>query len=678
MSAPANPRLRLGLIGLVVLSLFGAMFTRLWYLQVLNAPSFRAAANVNQIRRVFIPAPRGRILDRTGHVIVGNKVVEAITLDRAQAKKHPEVVTRLAGLLSMTPAQVNQVINDPRYSPYRPAPIATNVSKNIAIYVDEHRSELPGVAVNLFTERTYPNGDLAAQVVGYVGDITEAELKANAKYGYQPGDLIGKSGIEATYERYLRGIPGERDLEVDPSGRVLRTISYRAPVPGDDVQLSIDIGVQNATEVALANQIKINRKTPDPATGVLPPTTGGAAVVLNPQDGSVLAMASYPTYNPSIWVGGISSKDYKAISGAADNYPQLNRAIAGTYTPGSTFKLATATAALHSGLIGPNTSISDPGYFKVPNCKGPFCVSTNDNHESFGSLSVAKALTVSDDVFFYTLGYDFWANQAKYGPTPIQDTANAYGLGRALNIDLPGEQTGYIASPAKRARLHAQYPAAYPNGLWYAGDNVRMAFGQAETNITPLQLADAYATFANGGTLYQPRVAARVLSPSGRVIKAFPSVVIDHVSLSTPDRSAMLAGFNGAVANPHGTAYGTFIGFPLSKFPVAGKTGTADVGRGLEPNSLFAAFAPSGPSDHPAYAMSVALEKAGYGATAAAPIARGVMEYLQAHPVGPILNPPLAGPTQVSPSTPVALGPKQPAPSTALAPGSNLRAYKRY
>ncbi|MHB1486361.1 MAG: penicillin-binding protein 2 [Acidimicrobiales bacterium] len=652
MTGQFNPRLRLGLIGLVVLSLFGAMFTRLWYLQVLNAPSFRAAADTNQVRRVFIPAPRGRILDRNGQVIVGNQVVEAITLDRTQAKKHPSVVTKLAALLAMTPAQVNQIVNDQRYSFYRPAPIAVNVSKDIAIYVDEHRSQLPGVAVQLMTQRFYPHGELAAQVVGYVGDITGTELKAYAKDGYQPGDLIGQSGIEAQYEQYLRGTPGEKDLEVDPAGRVLKTLSYKPPVPGDDVQLSLDIGTQTATEAALAQQVLHNRKTRDPTNGVLPPTTGGAAVVLSPKDGSVLAMASYPTYNPTIWVGGISTKDYQAISSAASNYPQLNRAIAGLYTPGSTFKLATATAALNAGVVGPNTLIRDPGYFRVPNCKGPFCVSKNDNGESFGAVAMTKAITVSDDVYFYTLGYDFWANQAKYGPTPIQDTAHAYGLGRATNVDLPGEQTGFIASPALRAKLHAQYPSAYPNGVWYAGDNVRMAIGQAETNITPLQLANAYATFANGGTLYQPRVAARVLSPSGRVVKDFAPTVLGHVKLSPSDHSAMLAGFDGVTANPLGTAASEFVNFPLSTFPVGGKTGTADVGPPKEPNSLFAAFAPAGPSDQPAYAMAVALEQAGYGAAVAAPISRSILAYLQAHPIGGIQDPPPAGPAQVSANSP--------------------------
>ncbi len=630
-------RLRLSLVGLVVAALFAAMFARLWYLQVLQAPSFQAQAVSDTVRVVYEPAPRGLILDRQGKVLVGNQVVEEVTLAHSTPTKSP-VIGRLAAALGMSPAGITARLGDVRFSPYQPVPVQVGTTPAQAIFLREHQGQFPGVSVQLTTQRSYPFGSLASQVLGYVGQITKAQVAARKGQGYRAGDLVGQSGIEEAYEQALRGTPGERSLEVDAKGRVVRTLSVRPPVPGDNVQLSIDAGVQAATEASLKKTLLATQGTRDPVTGASLPAPAGSSVVLDPTDGSVLAMASYPTYDPTIWVGGISSADYNALSDPAGYYPLDNRAILGEYAPGSTFKLATATAAVQKGLITPNTYIDDPGFYAINNgsCAGIGCRPHNSFSGGLGEISLQEAITASDDVFFYTLGGRFWQQRGAYGQTPIQDTAAAYGLGITTGVDLPGEAAGRIASPANRQALHKADPKGYPTGSWYEGDNVNMAIGQGETAVTPLQLALAYSTFANGGTRYQPEVGARILTPAGKVVSVVPPKVTGHLDLAPDLRQVMLAGFEGATKARNGTATGSFAGFDQSSFNVAGKTGTADVSGGKPPTSLFVAFAPA---QAPRYVVDSVLEQAGYGADAAAPVARGVLEYVKGHPVGPLQAP---------------------------------------
>lgn len=630
-------RLRLSLVGLVVAALFAAMFARLWYLQVLQSPSFQAQAVSDTVRVVYDPAPRGMILDRQGKVLVGNQVVEEVTLAHRTPLTSP-VIPRLAAALGMSPADIRGRLGDARFSPYQPVPVQVGTSPAQVIFLREHQDEFPGVSVTLTTQRTYPFGSLAAQVLGYVGQISKGQVAARKGQGYRAGDLVGQDGIEQAYEQYLRGSPGERSLEVDAQGRVVRTLSVRPPVPGDNVQLSIDAGVQAATEASLKQTLLATQGTHDPVTGRTLNAPSGSSVVLDPNDGSVLAMASYPTYPPKVWVGGISSAEYKALSAPAAYYPLDNRAILGQYAPGSTFKLATATAAVQRGLITPNTYIDDPGYYAINNgnCAGSGCRPHNSFPGGLGGISLQEAITASDDVFFYTLGGRFWQQRATYGQSPIQDTAKAYGLGITTGIDLPGETAGQIASPANRQALYKAHPKAYLTSSWYEGDNVNMAIGQGETAVTPLQLALAYSTFANGGTRYQPEIGARILTPAGKVISVVTPKATGHVTLAPGLRQTLLAGFEGVTKVSKGTATSAFTGFNQSNFNVAGKTGTADVSGGKPPTSLFVAFAPA---EAPRYVVDSVLEQAGYGADAAAPVARGVLTYLKDHPVGPLQAP---------------------------------------
>jgi penicillin-binding protein 2 len=634
-------RFRLTVIGLVVVALFAAVFVRLWYLQVLNASAYRKAAVVNNVRPVFDPATRGVVVAREGTVLVGNQVTETVTLSQNQAVLHPAVVGRVAALLGMTTAQVKQRLNSPQYSPYRPVPIASGVPMSMVIELREHQSEYPGVSAQPTAVPDYPYGSLAAQLLGYTGPISATELKALKAKGYRAGEIIGQDGVEASYDQWLEGKPGVTRYSVDAQGQVVSTLSSTPPQAGDDIQLTLDLPLQQQVQADLQNEMNALRGTTDTATGLPVKATDGAAVVLNPNNGQVLAMASIPSYDPSVWTNGISEAQYQALIDPANGEPLINRAIAGLYTPGSTFKLATATAALDSGIISPSYVWDDTGTFTVPNCTAGQCVFHDAETSGAGPINIVTALAASVDTFFYNLGYLFYTHQSQYGATPIQTTASQYGLGVASGIDLPGEASGGIDSQALRVYDHTHYPKYYPYDTWFAGDQVEMAFGQGETVITPLQLATAYATFANGGTRYVPHVVSDIVDPAtGQVAKQFQPVVAGHVNLPPQVRTPLLQGFEGAVASPLGTSYGTFQGFPLTQLQVAGKTGTASHlgpnGQQEVPTSLFVGFAPA---TNPQYVVAVVIDQGGYGASGAAPVARQVFLYLMTNPPSPLSAP---------------------------------------
>jgi len=620
-----KPALRIKVVGAVVFVLFAGMVLRLWYLQVLDSASYSQVVVANQVRDVSISPPRGLIVSRSGALLAGDRVTEAITLSRVAAVQHPAVVGSLAALLGIQASQIRADLSNPQFSPYKPVPVLTNAPLSDIIYIREHQSEFPGVSATAESERTYPEGTTAAHLIGYLGQITPAELAVMKGEGYTEGDQIGQSGVEASFQRWLRGIPGVEQLEVDAQGQVVGTLGETPPKPGDTVVLTLDLGLQKLVDQALPAEIHKLR-----SQGEVAPS--GAAVVLDPNNGHVLAMASYPTFNPSVWVGGISEANYEKLVSPANHEPLLNRVIAGAYTPGSTFKLASATAALQTGLMTASTPYYDSGRFSIPGCTGPHCTLHNAGYEALGTITMPLAIAASDDDFFYNIGYQFWINRAKYGLTPIQNVAAEYGFGQLTGIDLPGELPGQVDSPYLRARQHQLDPKAYPSGGWYVGDNLEMAFGQGETALTPIELATAYATFANGGTRYAPQVAAGIVSPSGKVVKTFAPKVMGHVNLPPYIRDPMLQGFIEETTNPLGTGYPPFLGFPFSKFPIAGKTGTGSV-HGRQPNGLYCGFAPA---NAPKYVACVVIPQAGYGDASAAPVVRKIWEYLMVHPPKPI------------------------------------------
>ena len=671
MEAPdtttARPGLRLRITGLIVIGLFGLLVLRLWTLQVLQAPAAAQAVAANQIRAVPVEPTRGLIVDRYANPLVNNQVVEQITLSRVTAAQHPEVVGRLATLIGETTAQVDAAIADPQYSLYKPVPVLSNAPLTDILYIREHQADFPGVSSVATTQRNYPQSEIpgpaqtgypAEQVLGYVGTINQTELSSRQSEGYQAGDPFGQAGLEYQYESELRGIPGQQQLEVNPSGQVVGTLKTTPATPGDNLVTNIDTNLQQVVDNALATQVLYVRRTPDPVGGKARPAPDGAVVVLDPQNGAVLAMASYPNYDPSVWVNGFpSNAAYQAFqaTGAENNY-----AIDGLYAPGSTFKLVTSTSALSTGLITPSTAFDDTGSYTAPNCTGPDCTLKDDvGDKPFGDIDLTTALTVSSDAFFYAIGAEYWDARNVYGDTPIQDQAAAYGYGMATGIDLPNEDSGLVDSLAVRTKLHAQYPKGYPNTpSWYTGDNMELAFGQGSTVVTPLQQAVAYATFANGGTRYAPEVVAAVVSPDGKMVKRIAPKVTGRITYSPAEYAAMMAGFEGVVNQPNGTAYTAFKGLD---FPggLAGKTGTASV-NGEEPTSWFVGF---GPVADPQYVVVSVINQGGYGADASAPVVRQIFAYLAAHPETAPGIPPAQNIMQST--SPVPLPTLTPPPATA-------------
>jgi penicillin-binding protein 2 len=632
MTAPPAPeatRMRLTIVAVVVVCLFASLFARLWYLQVINAPQAQAAAQNNGVRLVYEQPPRGRILDRNGTVLVDNKISEVVTISRDTAAREPDVVNRLAALFGVTTDDLKRKLQDKRYSPYVPVPVAQDVDTAKIVYIREHQDSFPGVEAKAVAERTYPDGMLAANILGYIGQISDKEYATKKKLGYQSDDQLGQSGVEAAYEDALRGQPGVTKLQVDSKGRVLGILGSQPPLQGHDVWLSIDINIQKLAEESLAQGLAAARTNTDKPTGgpgipYKAPT--GAAVVMDPRDGTVLALATNPTYNPADFINGITPAKFAGYLNDP-NHPLDDRTIQGEYAPGSTFKLATSIAGLQAGIINPSVYFNDQGFLQVGKTK-----IYNDNKQVYGSVNLQRALTVSSDAYFYNVGATFWEGRGHFGVDGLQNVARQLGFGSPTGIALPNETAGRVPDPAGRAKEHAANPKAFPEGQWFTGDSVNTAVGQGEVAVTPLQLANAYATFANGGTEWEPRVALKVTDQAGHLIQQLTSVARGKVDVPPPWRAPMLAGFKGVVADPSGTAYGAFNGFPLGQHQIAGKTGTAQVA-GKQPTSVFSSFAPA---DSPQYVVDAFLDQAGYGASAAAPTVRRIYDGLFGLPLTPI------------------------------------------
>ncbi len=609
----------MGILGVIVVSLFAAMLVRLWYLQIMAAPALSVEAQNNGVRFIATEAPRGRILDRNGKVIVDNRVVNAVTVTRDDANKRPEVLDRLSPLLGVSVDDLRKRARDDRFSAFKPVPLTEGVPTEKLIYIKEHQADFPGVDAVQLTQRNYPNGTLAAHLLGYVGQINDKELAPRKAAGYKAGDSIGKSGVEASYETDLRGRPAIEKLEVDSKGHVLRALGFQPAVPGNDVQLAIDLDVQALAEESLQQGLDAARGIYDGNTGERFRAPAGSVVVLDPSNGGVLAMASNPSYDPRVFVDGISQANFDQFQDPAGSFPLNNRVLQGLYAPGSTFKLVTGIAALDKGVIAPTDTVADPGVITVGGRQFKNALS-----KANGNVNITRALAVSSDVYFYRMGEYFWEDRGRFGATGIQDVAREFGLGAATGVDLPYEADGRVPDPEARKRAFDANPGLFMTRDWFTGDNMNMAVGQGDVAVSPMQMANAYATFANGGTVYTPRVAANVLDAKAQVVRKIEPQTLRKIELPRSVRGPLLTGFEGAVADPDGTAFSAFAGFPLSSFPVAGKTGTAEVA-GKQDTALFSAFAPA---DNPKFEVTVVMEQSGFGASAAAPVARRVFEKL--------------------------------------------------
>ncbi len=650
--------LRLIVVRVLIVSLLATLGGRLWYLQVLAADDFATAAADNQIRGVASPAPRGTILDATGHPLVSNRTALVVAVSGAalsrQADGGASVLRRLSALIRVSPAELKLRITPcaratPRPcwngSPLQPVPVLDDASPQVALRIAEHQEDFPGVSADFQAVRQYPDRSLAAHVLGYLAPVSADQLKRPKYAGHHDTDLVGVAGLEKQYDRLLSGSAGLQRVAVDHAGRVTATLSQTAPVRGGDLVTNIDQRVQALAERSLADGLLTARKGRD-KYGRPYHANSGAVVVLNAKTGAVLALASYPSYDPTVWTGGISAADYARLTGQAAGVPLISRASQGEFAPGSTFKLVSASAAERGGYPLDGT-YQCPGVFHVGSASF-----TNFEAHTYGPMDIRKALIKSCDTVFYNFGYQMWLRDGGLKPKKGQAkelfarTAQAYGFGAPTGIDLPGEAAGRIpdrafkhafwklrkadyCAGAKNPRfdaLHRQLDREFcADGYTYrAGDAVNFAIGQGDVLVTPLQLATAYAALANGGTVYRPQVARAVIGPTGAVTwqarpKAVRRLPIDKTTMDFI-RSA-LAG----VTRPGGTAYGAFTDWPQDAVPVGGKTGTAEVGltkTGRQDTSWFAAFAPAG---DPQFVVVNMLEQVGTGGAYAAKVVRRVL-----------------------------------------------------
>lgn len=701
MTSPDH-RHRLGLLAVAALSLFGALFARLWFLQVVEGSDADLQVSSNATRTVILPAPRGRILDRHNVVLVDNRVSVVVAIDWQEYRDLEEdeqqaMLERLASTLNrdlateddgegaggdesddesgdqsgeagsteeggtdesvvdageaetaagdqapVTVQFLEKRLNDSRFNHFRPIPVAEDIAVETEIFLREQAHLYPAVAVERQTVRAYPYGSLAAHLLGYVGPLSDEQWAAFDEQNdpdkpYEQADEIGKTGVEATYESFLRGRPGRQVFEVDRAGRIVREVEDRRvePQPGDDVHLSIDIRIQYKTEEALAAQLARSGSK----------ATSGAAVVVDPRNGQVRAMASWPTYDPAELVGGISQELWAQLTDPATKVLS-NRAIQEAYPAASTFKLASSYAALRLGIIEPDVAVADPGTHQL--CNPPRttdgCLKKNSGGGAgHGYITLPTALTVSSDVFYYKIGEAAYYLSAR-GDAPedaFQQEIMQLGYGARTGIDLTGESAGRVPTPQSNRdladSLWERSRENYDNDeatwqdarRWKVGYSADVAIGQFDTLVTPLQTAMAYSALANAdGRLYQPSVLSHVArANSATLVRPFEAVITRAVDWADW-RPAFLQGFAGVTQSPVplGTAYSTFSSFPMSTFAVSGKTGTAEVGDGSDQkrdNSLFVAY---GPNPDNTLVASVMIEGGGFGSQSAAPATYMILE----------------------------------------------------
>jgi penicillin-binding protein 2 len=639
-------QVRIRIVGVVIVAVFSALFARLWFLQVGGSNKVAAALQTNSVRTVHIPAPRGRIFDgkSPANVLADNAVINAITVRRSLVgTERAAVIGRLVVVLNPPGgvAAIQKALDDPRVSPYSSVPVATNVPFEQLAYVKEHQPDFPGVdAVSLMVRRyrTWGNGmPIAPQLVGYIGEINGNELKARKGQGYVLGDIVGKSGVEQSMEGDLHGVPGYDKLEVDNRGRVQRVVEHKDPVPGSDVYLTLDTNLQGIAQESLQQAMEQDRRVQDPAlkdkgyfTFKAP---AGSFVMLDARNGSVVAMASEPGYDPNEFVkgGGITTPAWKWLNDPAHSYPLTNRAIQGLYAPGSTFKPVTATAMLKAGIRSVNTPYNDMGFLKLPDN-----VFLNDHGQPYGLVNLPRALTLSSDAYFYSVGLAFW--QSYYTRQPIanglQDTAHAFGFGAPTRVMLADEAKGRIPDAAWKVAFNANNPDAKKKAefsVWQPGDSILFATGQGDLLVTPVQLASAYMALANNGTRWVPRIVDHVTDYRGNLVRTIEPRENPRADRPPGAHDAIMEGLRGVAGDQKGTAYGAFQGFPLDRVPIAGKTGTAQV-KGKEATSVFVAI--TNP-DAPQYVATSFVEEAGYGAAVSAPVVRRVLTAAYQLSIGP-------------------------------------------
>jgi len=620
---PISPALalRVAVLGGVALVMFAIIFFRLWYLQVLSGDQYVKQANSNRVRALPIAAPRGEIVDRNGSAIVTDRLTQAVQVVPDElppaGPARLALYRRLGVVLRMSPREIGRLVaSQHRLVPYANVTVSTDPGRDVLNYLAERQRSFPGVTQQPLFLREYPNHSLASQLLGQVGEISPEELKSPRLRGVAPGTVVGKSGLERSYDHYLRGRPGRTRVQVDATGlRTATALPSTTPRPGHELKLSLDLGLQKEGQRALAQGIELAHRNGHSAPA-------GAFVALDPSNGQVLAMGSEPGFDPNVFAKPIPQERFQRLFGERNGGPGplYDRAVSGGYPTGSTFKPITALASLENGLITPDSSIAGGACLLVGAAHQKFC---NAGNADFGTISLRDALRVSSDVFFYTLG-----QQANARGDVIQSWARKFGLGRPTGIDIAGEYEGVIPDRAWRAHVNQQEKdcererhkrsCAISDGRpWTVGDNVNLAVGQGDLQATPLQMAVAYSGLVEGGRVPRPHLALQVDDTQGRLIQRIDTPPARRISFSPAYQQAIMDGLHAATSQPGGTSYDVFRGFPRTVF---GKTGTAQH-TNQEDQAWFVCYSP-GPRP---IVVAVTIEKGGFGAEVAAPVARLIL-----------------------------------------------------
>jgi penicillin-binding protein 2 len=611
---PQTPQLalRVAVLGAVGLSVFAVLVFRLWALQVLASDTYRARAQAQQVKQVSIPAARGDIVDLGGRPLVSNRPSLELQLDPSlvsSSMARHRIILRLAKLLHEDPRAVwEDVDRQIRIDPLAPVTVARDVDRSVVLYLGEHAARYTGVTVVEGEKRTYPFGRLASHVFGQLSEITASELEEPRFQGYKPGWVIGQNGVEGTYDNWLRGEDGSKRVTIDATGTPLSDKVVRAARSGYRLRLTIDKNVQAELERALADGVR--RAAPNGADS-------GAMIAMDPRTGAIRGIASYPNFNPNWFVTPNLkvNRGHLRYLATSKTTPQLNRAITGLYPAASTFKPFTAIAAVESGVL--------PNVYDTLPCTGKVRIKghTFNNWDPFAdmAMSLPTALSQSCDTYFYELGYRIYNLDKKQG-SPLQNWAGQFGFGELTGIDIAGESKGILPTLAYRLKTYTKEtdPTNYQvDRLWHPGDSVLLAIGQGALEVTPLQIATAYAAIANGGYVVTPHIGEDIEDSANgtRVVRNLANNFPRHkIDLEPGLLQAIRTGLEEGTHDVNGTSAPVFSHFLPS---VAGKTGTAE--KANEPNTaIFASYAPA---DDPKLVVVVLISKGGHGGSAAAPTA---------------------------------------------------------
>ncbi|WP_327670353.1 MULTISPECIES: penicillin-binding protein 2 [unclassified Streptomyces] len=649
-------QIRLIILQILVLSLLLTLGGRLWYLQIRNGDEYAKEASGNHVQQVVTPATRGSILDARGIPLADNETRLVVSASRTDLMKMDDdgkaVLAKLAKVLGLKPKQAQEKVRlcdaktpQPCWngSPYQPIPITDEATPKQALQIRERSEDFPGITAEPTAVRRYagPGGSNTAQVLGYLSPVTDAEIEKakNSDSPYLRSDQVGRSGLERTYDKDLRGKAGVTRYEVDNLGRVIGRAESDKAEPGANVVTSIDARVQSVAEKELDAAMKAARHEFDKNTGTNYKADSGSVVVMEAKTGRVVAMASNPTYDPNAWVGGISGKDYDKLTGKKSNYPLLNRAIQGQSAPGSIFKVISSTAAVNAGY---------PFNGRYP-CTSSYSIGSqvfkNFESENFGPISLGRALEVSCDTVFYGLAHKEWQKLGGIHPKAgvntddsFYKTAHQFGLGKETGIDLPNEVNGRVPDRKWKQQYWKANKDAWCKGgkkdgsyverlnwencrqgnVMRAGDEVNYSIGQGDTLVTPIQMARIYGAISNGGTLYQPAVGKAVISPDGKQVSEIAPKSQGKLPMTKQTQRHIDQALAGVATR--GTAAWRFGGWPQNKIPMHAKTGTAEV-YGKQTTSWFATYTKD-------YSVVMTIAQGGTGSGASGPAVRKIYDAL--------------------------------------------------